>query len=238
MGDKTHPKTNMNMKIVFAIALVFIAAVACAHDAEFSETTTPENEQLDSVAVTESSGDNAQAGWGRRRRRRWRHVAERKLKHSAALLRKHISERKGKERKKKERASKEKQAKIKEKHAKHVAERKGKERKAKELGHKKYMELKSKHNKNKKVRVCWIHTYYKHAKCTAHPLSWYTNCPKGRRAGWKRCGFLKLGGQFRCRHRHLRCKMTANKNRKGFKKFKRTAYKGKKKHTHGKKRRL
>merc|ERR1712093_616945 len=149
MGDKTHPKTNMNMKIVFAIALVFIAAVACAHDAEFSETTTPEDEQLDSVAVTESSGDNAQAGWGRRRRRRWRHVAERKLKHSAALLRKHISERKGKERKKKERASKEKQAKIKEKHAKHVAERKGKERKAKELGHKKYMELKSKHNKEK-----------------------------------------------------------------------------------------
>merc|ERR1712072_1353562 len=217
---------GMNMKIVFAIALVFIAAVACAHDAEFSETTTPENEQLDSVAVTESSGDNAQAGWG--------HRAERKLKHSAALLRKHISERKGKERKKKERASKEKQAKIKEKHAKHVAERKGKERKAKELGHKKYMELKSKHNKeqakkekhhkNKKVKVCWIHTYY--------------NCPKGRRAGWKRCGFLKLGGQFRCRHRHLRCKMTANKNRKGFKKFKRTAYKGKKKHTHGKKKRL
>merc|ERR1712205_207798 len=126
----------------------------------------------------------------------WRHVAERKLKHSAALLRKHISERKGKERKKKERASKEKQAKIKEKH-----------------------------HKNKKVKVCWIHTYYRHAKCTAHPLSWYTNCPKGRRAGWKRCGFLKLGGQFRCRHRHLRCKMTANKNRKGFKKFKRTAYK-------------
>merc|ERR1712072_429190 len=218
MGDKTHPKTNMSMKIVFAIALVFIAAVACAHDAEFSETTTPEDEQLDSVAVTESSGDNAQAGWGRRRRRRWRHVAERKLKHSAALLRKHISE------------------------------RKGKERKAKELGHKKYMELKSKHNKeqakkekhhkNKKVKVCWIHTYYKHAKCTAHPLSWYTNCPKGRRAGWKHCGFLKMGGQFRCRHRHLRCKMTANKNRKGFKKFKRTAYKGKKKHTHGKKRRL
>merc|ERR1711981_1120010 len=86
MGDKTHSKTNMNMKIVFAIALVFIAAVACAHDAEFSETTTPENEQLDSVAVTESSGDYAQAGWGRRRRRRWRHVAERKLKHSAACL--------------------------------------------------------------------------------------------------------------------------------------------------------
>merc|ERR1711939_796986 len=235
MGDETHVRTQptniMNMKIIFAIALVF-AGVACAHDADFSETTNPENEQLESVAVAESAGTQAQ--WGRRRRRRWIHVARERVKKSFEKLHKKVSEGKKKVQKRKEKKSKEVQAKKAEKHKKHVAERKAKERSYKEKGHKKRMELIKKHkkeqagkekaHKNKKVKVCWLHTYYKKAKCTAHPLSWYTNCPKGRRAGWTRCGFMKLGGRYNCRHRQRRCKMTAYKNTKGFKKFKHTKY--------------
>merc|ERR1712159_47894 len=129
MGDETHVRTQptniMNMKIIFAIALVF-AAVACAHDADFSETTNPENEQLESVAVAESAGTQAQ--WGRRRRRRWIHVARERVKKSFEKLHKKVSEGKKKVQKRKEKKSKEVQAKKAEKHKKHVAERKAKER--------------------------------------------------------------------------------------------------------------
>merc|ERR1712159_215468 len=105
MGDETHVRTQptniMNMKIIFAIALVF-AAVACAHDADFSETTNPENEQLESVAVAESAGTQAQ--WGRRRRRRWIHVARERVKKSFEKLHKKVSEGKKKVQKRKERS--------------------------------------------------------------------------------------------------------------------------------------
>merc|ERR1712159_785491 len=110
MGDETHVRTQptniMNMKIIFAIALVF-AAVACAHDADFSETTNPENEQLESVAVAESAGTQAQ--WGRRRRR-WIHVARERVKKSFEKLHKKVSEGKKKVQKRKEKKSKEVQA--------------------------------------------------------------------------------------------------------------------------------
>merc|ERR1712118_317462 len=53
--------------------------------------------------------------------------------------------------------------------------------------------------KNRAVRKCT--TTDKWANCTAHPISWYTNC-KGAgtsRPTWRRCGFLNAGGQYLCR---------------------------------------
>jgi len=60
-------------------------------------------------------------------------------------------------------------------------------------------------HKNRKVRKCT--NYDTWANCTAHPISWYTNC-KGTgtsRVTWKRCGFMSAGGQYLCRR--TTCKM-------------------------------
>merc|ERR1712139_43034 len=53
--------------------------------------------------------------------------------------------------------------------------------------------------KNKVVRRCTSRNTW--ANCTAHPISWHTNC-KGtgtQRLTWKRCGFMNAGGQYLCK---------------------------------------
>merc|ERR1712072_196377 len=53
--------------------------------------------------------------------------------------------------------------------------------------------------KNRVVRRCTSTNAW--ANCTAHPISWYTNC-KGAgtsRPTWKRCGFMNAGGQYLCK---------------------------------------
>merc|ERR1712057_28923 len=71
-------------------------------------------------------------------------------------------------------------------------ERATKEKDEKEKGNKAFQAAKKAHNdkeaakekawKNHPVKVCKSITYYMKAKCTAHPLSWYTDCPKDRRS--------------------------------------------------------
>jgi|ERR1712093_15745 len=114
---------------------------------------------------------------------------------------KRAAEKKHKEaRAKAERAAKaERRAKAakKERAAKKAAEKLKKKR---EKDAKIQAERRAKENKCKRTTVVLKSTHFRWAKCTAHPLSWYTNCPKGRRSGWKRCGFMRAGGQYRCRY--------------------------------------
>merc|ERR1711907_561696 len=82
--------------------------------------------------------------------------------------------------------------------AKHAKEQKAKADKALAKA-RAIRDKKERAHKNRVVRKCT--TTDKWANCTAHPLSWYTNC-KGAgtsRPTWRRCGFLNAGGQYLCR---------------------------------------
>merc|ERR1711907_114730 len=58
---------------------------------------------------------------------------------------------------------------------------------------------KARARRNRVVRRCT--STQRWAKCTAHPISWYTDCkgPGTQRVTWKRCGFLNAGGQSLCK---------------------------------------
>merc|ERR1712100_571526 len=58
---------------------------------------------------------------------------------------------------------------------------------------------KARARRNRVVRRCT--STQRWAKCTAHPISWYTDCkgPGTQRVTWKRCGFLNAGGQYLCK---------------------------------------
>merc|ERR1712146_534097 len=62
--------------------------------------------------------------------------------------------------------------------------------------------------KNVKIRKCSNYTRDSWANCTAHPISWYTNCKGGgtSRPTWRRCGFMSAGGQYLCRRTYQACK--------------------------------
>merc|ERR1711896_60466 len=223
MGAVGHTSFNMNMKIIFAIAIA-LTVVDCKHDSDFSENVSPEEglaevgtSEESAAETSESSKASSKAkagifGW-RRRRRRWVKVAENLIKKSKEILHKKVT-------------------------AIKKAEMKAKEKSEKEKGNKAFQAAKKAHNdqeaakekawKNHPVEVCRSYTYYLKAKCTAHPLSWYTNCPKDRRSSWTRCGFMNLGGQYKCKHHKKECKMVARKYKKNYKKYKRAdfSYKG------------
>merc|ERR1712139_421737 len=218
MGAVGHTSFNMNMKIIFAIAIA-LTVVACKHDSDFSENVSPEEglaevgtSEESAAETSESSKASSKAkagifGW-RRRRRRWVKVAENLIKKSKEILHKKVTAIKKAEMKAKEKKSK----------AKEVAKKDHNDQEA----------AKEKAWKNHPVEVCRSYTYYLKAKCTAHPLSWYTNCPKDRRSSWTRCGFMNLGGQYKCKHHKKECKMVARKYKKNYKKYKRAdfSYKG------------
>merc|ERR1712054_73431 len=89
-------------------------------------------------------------------------------------------------------------AKAKAAKAKHAKEQKAKADKALAKA-RAIRDKKERAHKNRGGRKCT--TTDKWANCTAHPLSWYTNC-KGAgtsRPTWRRCGFLNAGGQYLCR---------------------------------------
>merc|ERR1712078_358211 len=58
---------------------------------------------------------------------------------------------------------------------------------------------KARARRNRVVRRCT--STQRWAKCTAHPIAWYTDCkgPGTQRVTWKRCGFLNAGGQYLCK---------------------------------------
>merc|ERR1712139_607350 len=250
MGAVGHTSFNMNMKIIFAIAIA-LTVVACKHDSDFSENVSPE-EGLAEVGTSEESAaetsesskasSKAKAGIFGWRRRRWVKVAENLIKKSKEILHKKVTAIKKAEMKAKEKKSKAKEVATKDQkekaHKAHQKERKAKEKSEKEKGNKAFQAAKKAHNdqeaakekawKNHPVEVCRSYTYYLKAKCTAHPLSWYTNCPKDRRSSWTRCGFMNLGGQYKCKHHKKECKMVARKYKKNYKKYKRAdfSYKG------------
>merc|ERR1712093_825211 len=112
-------------------------------------------------------------------------------------LKKHQAEQATKQRAKKKAA---------EKKAKAAKEQKVK--KAKALAEARALrDKKERAHKNRVVRKCTNHDTW--ANCTAHPISWYTNCDTRvagtSRVTWRRCGFMSAGGQYLCR-RHT-CKM-------------------------------
>merc|ERR1712185_732271 len=61
--------------------------------------------------------------------------------------------------------------------------------------------------KNVKIRKCARKYRDWWAKCTAHPLSWYTNCKGGgtQQLRWVRCGFMSAGGKYLCRSWYNQC---------------------------------
>lgn len=112
-------------------------------------------------------------------------------------LKKHQAEQAAKQRAKKKAA---------EKKAKAAKEQKEKREKA--LAEARALrDKKERAHKNRVVRKCTNHDTW--ANCTAHPISWYTNCDTRvagtSRVTWRRCGFMSAGGQYLCR-RHT-CKM-------------------------------
>merc|ERR1712072_1238464 len=108
-------------------------------------------------------------------------------------------ERKNKEARAKERASKER-AHKRERKSKVQAERANKARE--KVG-------KERAWKNVKVRKCTTRHSRRWANCTAHPISWYTNCKGGgaARVTWRRCGFMNAGGQYLCQRPYRHCVM-------------------------------
>merc|ERR1712199_51678 len=58
---------------------------------------------------------------------------------------------------------------------------------------------KARARRNRVVRRCT--STQRWAKCTAHPIAWYTDCkgPGTQRVTWKRCGFLNAGCQYLCK---------------------------------------
>jgi len=129
-------------------------------------------------------------------------------RHCLSLAR-HAKKKKKKEAKKKaeKRAKKAKEAAKKhhEKKAKYHLEKKKKALAKAERAKKK--QAAERKWKNVKVRKCRKRYARWWANCTAHPISWYTNCKGGgrQRVTWRRCGFMNAGGQYLCQKSWNQC---------------------------------